>query len=100
MRDSMASSLHANPGTELQQRADVAFRTAGDADRPAVPDHSVAEVDPFLARQKLAQILFDFNGVGLRRQAESAGDPADVRIDHYTRGNPKCRAENHVGRLA
>ena len=66
----------------------------------AVPDQSVREDRPLLARQQLHQILLDLHRLGLAGQPEPLRQPRDVRIDHDALVLAERGAEHDVRGLA
>ena len=66
---------------------------------PAVPDQPVAEHRPVASREQRGHRGLDLVRVGLRGPAESAGEPAEVRVDGDA-GDAEGVAEHDVGGLA
>ena len=62
------------------ERAVGAAGLTGDAERAAVGDDAVGEVDPLGLRDEAHQVALDFFRRGLAGEAEAAGDAQDVRV--------------------
>ena len=88
------SNLNLEPGTlnsfdaqlraNLLQHARSAQRPAGFANPPAVPDHAVRKIDPFLLRKLLrSRSRSIFTASSCSRQAKALRKAGDVRIDHH-----------------
>jgi len=54
-----------------------------------VQDEAHAERSPLLLGHECAQVRLDFDGVGVRREAEQPGDPQDVGVDRRP-GSPRA----------
>ena len=46
-----------------------------------MPDEPVAEIAPLVAGEKFHEILFDFDGIFPRGEAESEGEATDMGVD-------------------
>ena len=71
------------------------FGLPGRANPPAVLNHAMAEVDPFVLRQQLASGPARSSSASVvLRQAEPLAEPRDVRVDDHARWRCRrpCRA--------
>ncbi len=77
-------------------RADLAARTPGDADRPAVCDQQVRDRPPHLAREAGHQVPLDSARVRVVGESDPLREPEDVGVDRdphrscRTRGRARC----------
>ena len=62
-------------------------------------DDLVRELNPFILRQNLCEVLLDLDWICVLGQVQSRCDSLDVRIDDDTRSDAEARTEHDVGSL-
>ena len=85
---------------DVLQQALRAFRTACDAQLPAVPDDLMGKQNPLVLRNDLHQILLDLSSVGLFRKFEASRDAGDVGVDDDSYADIEPTAQNDISGLA
>src|SRR5687767_10318053 len=82
-RGASAGELCGDAGgwAEVVEEAVAALRAAGDADLAAVEDQAEGEAAPILRGEEGADLVLDLHRVLGLRQAQPAGETADVGVD-------------------
>ncbi len=76
-----AGRLFVRQGADIAKFTVWAIRLARGAAAASMEDEPVAEKGPEVAGEELDEVLFDADGVGECREAESLGETTDMRID-------------------
>src|SRR4051812_2077275 len=79
------ASFDANLRTKRLHGTFGAFRFSCNANLPAVKYQAVREIHPLFLRHNFHEVLLDFAGVGVLRQAEALAQSCYMRIDDNTR---------------
>lgn len=87
-------------GAKVLKLAAVAIGFAGGAATASVEDEPVAEIGPSGAWEKLDEIFFDFDRIGIPGEAEPGGETSDVGVDDDAIVDGEGVAEDDIGGLA